>query len=162
VSATSSPETSEPDVSADANVADANEADASEADASEPTVSDVGGLLRIGSMVGSLLDEAHASTMDEAGRRRLADVYARAVDAVKDAVSPELRGELQQLGLPLRDHSSTESELRLAQAQLVGWLNGLLVGVQAAAAGQARFQRAHELSGQVPGSLAGRPAAGYA
>jgi hypothetical protein len=103
-------------------------------------VSDIRGLLRIGTMVGSLLEEAHALTMDDAGRRRLAEVYARALDAVKGAVSPELQGELSQLGLPLQDGASTESELRLAQAQLVGWLNGLLVGIQASAAGQARAQ----------------------
>jgi hypothetical protein len=128
-------------------------------------VSDIGGLLRIGTMVGSLLDEAHASTMDDAGRRRLADVYARAIDAVKGAVSPELQGELAQLGLPLQDGASTESELRLAQAQLVGWLNGLLVGIQAAAAGQARAQSLQELGARAAAPVAsvGRgPSAGYA
>jgi hypothetical protein len=112
-------------------------------------------------MVGTLLEEAHAATIDEAGRRRLADVYGRAVDAVKGAVSVELQSELAQLGVPL-EGAATESELRIAQAQLVGWLNGLLVGIQAAAAGQARTERAPSIGGAAAGSMAARPAAGYA
>src|SRR5439155_17409862 len=83
-------------------------------------VSDPGELLRIGSMVGSLLEEAHNSALDDAGRRRLAEVYRRAVDAVRHAVSPELGGELTELGFSLDGLASSESELRLAQAQLVG------------------------------------------
>jgi hypothetical protein len=61
--------------------------------------------------------------------------------------------------LPLEDGASTESELRLAQAQLVGWLNGVLVGIQAAA--QARTQRTRELGGLPPVAVVGRPSAGY-
>jgi hypothetical protein len=117
-----------------------------------PQVSDAGELLRIGNMVGSLLEEAHASTMDEAGRRRLADVYQRAVDAVRGAVSEQLRGELADLGFSV-DGAASESELRLAQAQLVGWLNGLLLGLQAAAVNQARLQAAGQLAGRGEGPV---------
>ena len=108
-----------------------------------PQVSDAGELFRIGNMVGSLLEEAHASTID---------VYQRAVDAVKGAVSEELRGELADLGFSV-DGAASESELRLAQAQLVGWLNGLLLGLQAAAANQARLQAAGQLAGRGEGPV---------
>jgi hypothetical protein len=127
---------------------------------SAPQVSDLAELLRIGNMVGSLLEEAHASTMDDAGRRRLADVYQRAVDAVKGAVSADLRGELSDLGFSVDNAAASESELRLAQAQLVGWLNGLLLGLQAAAANQARLQVASPSDAKNIGELARRRTSG--
>ena len=96
-------------------------------------VADPAELLRIGTMTKALLDEAGEATLDEAGRRRLTEIHRRAVGLVKEAVSPTLRDELSEFALPLGDGDPTEPELRLAQAQLIGWLNGLLTGIQAAA-----------------------------
>jgi len=125
-------------------------------------VSDPGELVRIGNMVGSLLEEAHLLTMDEAGRHRLAEVHQRAVDAVRGVVSQELQGELVDLGLTVDDADSSESVLRLAQAQLVGWLNGLLLGLQAAAATQARLQALADTDGRRGASSGPRWMGGYA
>jgi len=96
-----------------------------------PTVEQPAKLIRIASMIRELLQDVRQSTPDEAGRKRLRDVYARAVDALKEGVSKDLQDELDTLVLPLSDNPS-ESEIRLAQAQLVGWLEGLFQGIQAA------------------------------
>ena len=101
-------------------------------------------LLRIASMVRELLEQTRQASLDEPGRKRLADVYGRAVGELSDVLSPDLREELEQLAPPI-DTVPTEAELRVAQAQLVGWLEGLFHGIQAAmfaqqAAAQAQFQ----------------------
>lgn len=88
-------------------------------------------LIRIAAMIRELLQDVRQSTPDEAGRKRLRDIYGRAVAALKEGVSKELQDELETLVLPLGD-SPSESEIRLAQAQLVGWLEGLFQGIQAA------------------------------
>jgi hypothetical protein len=88
-------------------------------------------LIRIASMIRELLQDVRQSTPDEAGRKRLRDVYERAVAGLKEGVSKELQDELDTLTLPLGPNP-TESEIRLAQAQLVGWLEGLFQGIQAA------------------------------
>jgi hypothetical protein len=88
-------------------------------------------LIRIASMIRELLQDVRQSTPDEAGRRRLREVYVRALSALKEGVSKDLQEELDTLTLPL-DPSPSESEVRLAQAQLVGWLEGLFQGIQAA------------------------------
>jgi hypothetical protein len=96
-----------------------------------PAVEQPAKLIRIAGMVRELLQDVRQSTPDEAGRRRLRDVYERAVGALKEGVSKELQDELDTLVLPLNENPS-ESEIRLAQAQLVGWLEGLFQGIQAA------------------------------
>ena len=101
-------------------------------------------LLRIASMVRELLEQTRQASLDEPGRKRLADIYGRAVEELSDVLSPDLRDELGQLAPPM-DTVPTEAELRVAQAQLVGWLEGLFHGIQAAmfaqqAAAQAQFQ----------------------
>jgi hypothetical protein len=101
-------------------------------------------LLRIASMVRELLDETRQASMDEPGRARLADVYSRAVGELTDVLSEDLREELAGLAPPLAGVPS-ESEIRVAQAQLVGWLEGLFHGIQAAmfaqqAAARAQFE----------------------
>ncbi|HEY7041463.1 MAG TPA: proteasome activator [Methylomirabilota bacterium] len=96
-----------------------------------PAVDQPAKLIRIAGMVRELLQDVRQSTPDEAGRRRLRDVYERAVGALKEGVSKELQDELDTLVLPLNENPS-ESEIRLAQAQLVGWLEGLFQGIQAA------------------------------
>jgi hypothetical protein len=116
-------------------------------------------LLRIASMVRELLEQTRQASLDEPGRKRLADVYQRAVGELSEVLSPDLREELGQLAPPV-EGVPTEAELRVAQAQLVGWLEGLFHGIQAAmfaqqAAAQAQFQ---EL--QRRGLMAQNPAPG--
>ncbi len=98
-------------------------------------------LLRIASMVRELLDETRQASMDEAGRKRLADIYHRAVAELADVLSGDLREELTELAPPL-EGVPTESEIRVAQAQLVGWLEGLFHGIQAAMFAQQASARA--------------------
>jgi len=88
-------------------------------------------LLRIASMVRELLEETRHASMDEAGRKRLVEIYHRSVEELGDSVSQDLKDELQGLVPPL-DGVPSESEMRVAQAQLVGWLEGLFHGIQAA------------------------------
>lgn len=88
-------------------------------------------LLRIAAMVRELLEDVRKSAPDEAGRKRLRSIYERALTTLKEGLSEELQKELETLTLPL-DGTPSESEIRLAQAQLVGWLEGLFHGIQAA------------------------------
>jgi hypothetical protein len=88
-------------------------------------------LIRIASMIRELLEDVRQSKPDEAGRKRLREVYERALSALKEGVSKELQDELETLTLPL-ENTPSESEVRLAQAQLLGWLEGLFQGIQAA------------------------------
>jgi hypothetical protein len=88
-------------------------------------------LIRIASMIRELLEDVRQSKPDEPGRKRLREVYERALAALKEGVSKDLQEELDTLTLPLED-SPSESEIRLAQAQLLGWLEGLFQGIQAA------------------------------
>ena len=95
------------------------------------TIAEPAKLLRIASMVRELLDETRQASLDESGRGRLADVYQRAVGELAEVLSPDLKEELAGLAPPLQGVPS-ESEIRIAQAQLVGWLEGLFHGIQAA------------------------------
>ncbi len=108
--------------------------DAPEGDEAGPpaeTITEPAKLLRIASMVRELLDETRQASLDEAGRSRLAEVYQRAVGELREVLSPDLQEELADLAPPLAG-VPTESEIRVAQAQLVGWLEGLFHGIQAA------------------------------
>jgi hypothetical protein len=110
----------------------------------EESITQPAKLLRIASMVRELLEQTRQASLDEPGRRRLADIYQRAVGELAEVLSPDLREELGQLAPPV-EGVPTEAELRVAQAQLVGWLEGLFHGIQAAmfaqqAAAQAQFQ----------------------
>jgi hypothetical protein len=95
------------------------------------TITEPAKLLRIASMVRELLEETRHASMDEAGRKRLVEIYHRSVDELGGSVSSDLKEELQELVPPL-DGVPSESEMRVAQAQLVGWLEGLFHGIQAA------------------------------
>jgi hypothetical protein len=113
-------------------------------------------LLRIASMIRELLEEVRQSSPDEAGRKRLREIYERSLRELSGALSPELQRELMTLAIPL-DHSPSESEIRVAQAQLVGWLEGLFHGIQAAlwaqhmqARAQLEEMRRRALPGHVP------------
>ncbi|MEX1047345.1 MAG: proteasome activator [Actinomycetota bacterium] len=88
-------------------------------------------LLRIVSMVRELLDETRQASMDDKGRAQLRQIYERSLMELKDVLSPDLRRELETLAIPMQG-VPTESEIRVAQAQLVGWLEGLFHGIQAA------------------------------
>jgi proteasome activator-like protein len=88
-------------------------------------------LIRIASMVRTMLDEVRRAPLDDAGRRRLREIHEKSLDELESVLSPELRQELQEVVLPFTSEAPSESELRLAQAQLVGWLEGLFHGIQA-------------------------------
>ena len=88
-------------------------------------------LIRIASMVRTMLDEVRRAPLDDAGRRRLREIHERSLAELEDVLSPDLRQELSEVVLPFTSDAPSESELRLAQAQLVGWLEGLFHGIQA-------------------------------
>jgi hypothetical protein len=117
-------------------------------------------LLRIASMIRELVEEVRGTKIDEPGRDRLAEIYESSVDELKDALSPDLQKELETLMGPLRKPAS-ETEVRVAQAQLLGWLEGLFHGIQAALwaqhmQAQAALQevRRRQLT---PGQMPGQP-----
>ncbi|MFG1704251.1 proteasome activator [Nonomuraea sp. M3C6] len=87
-------------------------------------------LLRVGTMVHTLLDEARELSLDEHARDRLRHIHARAVEEVAQSVAPELRDELERL-LPDSSGPATQAEIRILQAQLVGWLEGIFQSIQA-------------------------------
>ncbi len=103
-------------------------------------------VMRIGSMIKQLLEEVRSAPLDEASRARLKEIHARSIKELEDGLAPELRDELERLSLPFtEDAAPSESELRIAQAQLVGWLEGLFHGIQTALfaqqmAAQAQFE----------------------
>jgi hypothetical protein len=112
-------------------------------------------VMRIGSMIKQLLEEVRAAPLDEASRTRLRDIHHRSITELEDGLAPELRDELERLSLPFEgDTPPSESELRIAQAQLVGWLEGLFHGIQAALVAQqmaARLQLEQMRGGAGPG-----------
>lgn len=89
-------------------------------------------VMRIGSMVRQLLEEVRGTQLDEASRERLAEIYERSLVEISTALSPDLAEELHVLALPFKDGEiPSDGELRVAKAQLVGWLEGLFHGIQA-------------------------------
>ena len=101
-------------------------------EASYDSVTSPAKVMRIGSMVKMLLEEVRAAPLDEPSRERLAEIYERSITELSDALSPDLQHELKMLALPFRDGEvPSESEIRVAKAQLVGWLEGLFHGIQA-------------------------------
>jgi hypothetical protein len=90
-------------------------------------------VMRIGTMIKQLLEEVRAAPLDEASRTKLRDIHRTSISELEDGLAPELRDELERLTLPFTDDSiPSDSELRIAQAQLVGWLEGLFHGIQTA------------------------------
>jgi hypothetical protein len=88
-------------------------------------------LMRIASMTRAMLDEIRQAPLDEPGRRRLAEIHERSLAEMQDVLSEDLRQELADIFTPISAERTSESELRIAQAQLVGWLEGLFAGIQA-------------------------------
>jgi hypothetical protein len=93
-------------------------------------------VMRIGAMIRTLLEEVRQTDLDEASRDRMREIYEHSVRELASALSPDLREELERLTLPFDDSTPSEAELRIAQAQLVGWLEGLFHGIQAAVMAQ--------------------------
>ena len=89
-------------------------------------------VMRIGAMIRQLLEEVKAAPLDEASRSRLRTIHLQSIEELKDGLAPELVDELERLSLPFDGEAPSEGELRIAQAQLVGWLEGLFHGIQAA------------------------------
>ncbi|TSD64434.1 bacterial proteasome activator family protein [Aeromicrobium piscarium] len=125
-------------------------------------------VMRIGGMIRQLLDEVKSAPLDDASRSRLREIYEQSITELKDGLAPELVAELERLSLPFDAVSPTEAELRIAQAQLVGWLEGLFHGIQAALYAQqvqaqtqfANMRLALPPGAQAPDSSAADPAGG--
>ncbi|MGH1564523.1 bacterial proteasome activator family protein [Mumia sp. DW29H23] len=89
-------------------------------------------VMRIGSMIRQLLEEVKSAPLDEASRARLRDIHQTSIKELEDGLAPELVEELERLSLPFNETTPSDDELRIAQAQLVGWLEGLFHGIQTA------------------------------
>ncbi|MDQ3877327.1 MAG: bacterial proteasome activator family protein [Actinomycetota bacterium] len=90
-----------------------------------------GKVIRIASMVRQLLEEVRHAPLDDASRSRLREIYQTSISELAEVLSPELRQELERLSLPFDESAPSDAELRIAHAQLVGWLEGLFHGIQA-------------------------------
>ncbi len=88
-------------------------------------------VMRVGTMIRQLLEEVRQTELDGPSRDRLREIYETSITEIGGAVSPDLREELDRLALPFGEGTPTDAELRVAQAQLVGWLEGLFHGIQA-------------------------------
>lgn len=100
-------------------------------------------VMRIGTMIKQLLEEVRAAPLDDASRNRLREIHQTSIRELEDGLAPELREELERLTLPFTDDNvPSDAELRIAQAQLVGWLEGLFHGIQTALFAQQMAARA--------------------
>ena len=113
-------------------------------------------LLRIGSMVKQLLEEVRQAPLDEASRGRLREIYEQSIRELADGLSPELAAELDRISIPFDSPTPSDAELRIAHAQLVGWLEGLFHGIQATLVAQQVAARA-QLDEMRQRSLPGGP-----
>ncbi len=111
-------------------------------------------VMRIGTMIKQLLEEVRAAPLDEASRVRLKEIHSRSIKELEEGLTPELREELERLSLPFTDDQiPSDAELRIAQAQLVGWLEGVFHGLQTALVAQqmaARMQLEQMRRGALP------------
>ena len=99
-------------------------------------------VMRIGSMIRQLLEEVKSAPLDEASRQRLKEIHQSSIKELEAGLAPELIEELERLSLPFSERTPSEAELRIAQAQLVGWLEGLFHGIQTAIYAQQMAARA--------------------
>ena len=126
-------------------------------------VSEPAKVMRVGSMIKQLLDEVRSTELDEPSRQRLRAIYDTSITELGSALSPDLAEELQRLAFPFNDEGTpSEVELRVAQAQLVGWLEGLFHGIQATLFAQqmAARQQLENMRGQLPPGMPGVPGQG--
>ena len=116
-------------------------------------------VMRIGTMIKQLLEEVRAAPLDEASRNRLRDIHAASIRELEEGLSPDLREELERITLPFsEDQTPSDAELRIAQAQLVGWLEGVFHGIQTALFAQqmaARAQLDQMRQGALPPGVGG-------
>ncbi|QAY69686.1 bacterial proteasome activator family protein [Xylanimonas protaetiae] len=117
-------------------------------------------VMRIGGMIKRLLDEVRDAPLDDAARSRLAEIHERSLHELEDGLSPDLVDELHRITLPFADDGTppSDAELRIAQAQLVGWLEGLFHGIQTALVAQqmaAQAQLSQMRRGLPPGAFPG-------
>ncbi|WP_209323995.1 proteasome activator [Brevibacterium renqingii] len=128
------------------------EDDPAQAEEREADVSSPAKVMRVGTMVKQLLEEVRSTELDEKGRERLAEIHRRSIEELEEGLSKDLVDELERLDLPFdsQDGPPTTSELRIAQAQLVGWLEGLFHGVQTAIAAQQAMAQQLAARGQLP------------
>ncbi|GAA1157749.1 proteasome activator [Ornithinicoccus hortensis] len=110
-------------------------------------------VMRLGTMIKQLLDEVKSAPLDDAGRQRLAEIHRRSITELEQGLSQELVEELERITLPLTEEAPSEAELRIAQAQLVGWLEGLFHGIQTAIVAQqmAAQQQLQQMRRALPG-----------
>jgi hypothetical protein len=109
---------------------------------STESVNEPAKVLRIGSMVKTLLDEVRAAPLDDKSRVRLREIYEQSIHDLSEGLSPDLVTELESLAPPFDSEAPSDAELRIAQAQLVGWLEGLFHGIQATLMSQQMAARA--------------------
>ncbi|MBA2444575.1 MAG: bacterial proteasome activator family protein [Nocardioidaceae bacterium] len=115
-------------------------------------------VMRIGSMIRQLLEEVKSAPLDEASRVRLREIHHASIKELEQGLAPQLVDELERLSLPFAEATPSESELRIAQAQLVGWLEGLFHGIQTTIYAQqmaARAQLEQMRRALPPGSMPG-------
>ena len=148
----------------DGAAADGDGADDGAADELKESIEQPAKLLRIGSMVKQLLEEVRQAPLDEASRGRLREIYEQSIRELADGLSPDLAAELDRVSIPFDTETPSDAELRIAHAQLVGWLEGLFHGIQAtlvaqqvAARAQLDEMRQRSLTGGPPGPTDGRP-----
>ncbi|MGH3384486.1 MAG: bacterial proteasome activator family protein [Nocardioidaceae bacterium] len=116
-------------------------------------------VMRIGNMIRQLLEEVKSAPLDDASRQRLAEIHRASIKELEQGLAPELIDELERLSLPFTEDTPSDSELRIAQAQLVGWLEGLFHGIQTAIYAQQMAARAQlEQMRQLPPGMGAQAA----
>jgi hypothetical protein len=117
-------------------------------------------VMRVGNMIRQLLEEVRAAPLDEKSRARLKEIHESSIKELEDGLAPELVDELERLSLPFDDEVPSEAELRVAQAQLVGWLEGLFHGIQTTLFAQQMAARAQleQMRRALPAGVMGQPA----
>ncbi len=121
----------------------------------QPDIHQPAKVMRIATMVRQLLEEVRHAPMDDASRARMREIYETSVKELSQVLSPDLQDELGRLSLPFEETSPSDAELRVAHAQLVGWLEGLFHGIQAMlfaqqAESRARFEEMRRRSLPAP------------
>jgi hypothetical protein len=133
---------------------------AEEDDGPKEAVESPGKVMRIGSMIKQLLEEVRQTELDEPSRERLREIYDTSIKELSESLSPDLQEELARLALPFdNDQAPTAPELRIAKAQLVGWLEGLFHGIQATLFAQqmAARQQLEQMRGQLGPGMQQQP-----
>ena len=123
----------------------------------QPDIESPAKVMRIASMARTLLEEVRHAPLDDASRSRMREIYETSIKELAEVLSPELKDELMSLSLPFEQETPTDAELRIAHAQLVGWLEGLFHGIQAMLFAQQMENRARleEMRRSLPGGPEG-------